>query len=714
MSALFTRRAALCWLGIRFDRSLDVTDAHRLLLSLISSSSQGLLVFETVWSNRTVSYRVGSTRPGQVKRLVDTFLPGVTVTEVERALPATGRAWAMRSSTRRRSLEVSDPEAVTHRLLGALAIDGAVYQVVVGRRLRPNAVPSKLEGFHSETWSGAALEAAWFGTRRIDTETRRAMAAKQGEPGADVNVRLLIPGDHARSVGVAGFASAVRSLEAPSLHLGTVPERWGRARAASASGKRMPLNASELTAVLGWPFGDRTYRGLDRSGSRVLPVASGAVGRIVGRGVHPASQVEVGLSAIDALRHLWVFGPTGVGKSTLLEHLALQDIEAGRGVVVIDPKGDLVDGLLARISAAHLDRIVLLDPARSDHIVGFNPLVDRSTPFRSSSAELAADGVLHVLRSLNSDSWGPRTSDIIHSCLLTLARSSYPTLVAIPQLLTDERFRRSLTGSQLSPALRSFWIWYDAMGSAEQASVIAPVMNKIRPFTMRSSLRAMLGQTKPAFDPNTIFTERKVLLVPLRKGQIGSESANLLGSLLMARLWQLAQGRTAISPERRHPVFAYLDEFQDYLRLPTDFTDVLAQSRGLGLGLVLAHQHLAQLKPEVRAAVSANAQSKIMFRLGVEDANVIARSADGLDAVDFSSLRAYSAYANLLTGGQQSGWGSIRTLPPRQEQRRHEPLATKLSKRWGVEPAQVDAALYGSSTDVSLDEPIGTRKRGPS
>jgi len=242
--------------------------------------------------------------------------------------------------------------------------------------------------------------------------------------------------------------------------------------------------------------------------------------------------------------------------------------------------------------------------------------------------------------------------------------------------------------------------------------VIAPVLNKIRPFTMRTSLRAMLGQTDPAFDMNTVFTERKVLLVPLRKGRIGSETANLLGSLVIARLWQLTQGRAAIPAERRHEVFAYLDEFQEYLRLPTDFSDVLTQSRGLGLGLVLAHQHLRQLNPEVRAAVSANAQSSVMFRLGDSDAETIARPALDLDAVDFASLPAYSAYAKVLVDGQQSGYGSIATLPPRTPVRSAERLADKLAQQWGVDPAVVDAQLYGpGEVDGAVDAPIGVKSR---
>lgn len=709
---VFAPPKPLSWLSVDFDRSLAVDDAKRLVVSLLAASSLRTVVFEVEYRNKVCVYRVGSTQPDRARTLLEVFVPGVTVQRVVRQIDERGSAWTVRSNTRRRTLDVDQHEAITHRLLGALAVDGAIHQVVIGRRLRPTSVPTEASGFQAENMLSVITEAVWSGSRRFDSELRRAMADKQAEPGADVWMRLLVPGDRKRSVGaVSNYSAALRSVESPGVRLRLQRENWGIARSAKPGWiRRLSLNASELTGVLGWPYGDRTYKGIDRTGSRLLPTATGDADRILGRGAHPASKTKVGLSAKDGLRHLWAMGPTGVGKSTLLENLALQDIAAGRGVVVIDPKGDLVEGILSRARPTDLDRIVVLDAARTDHVVGFNPL---AVP--ASDAELAVDGVLHVMRSLNADSWGPRTQDILHAGLLTLTRSDKATLVALPQLLLDERFRRNIVGSHLSPALRSFWTWYEDLSTGERSNVIAPVLNKIRPFTMRTSLRAMLGQTRPAFDMNTVFTERKVLLVPLRKGQIGSETANLLGSMIMARLWQLTQGRASIPAERRHEVFAYLDEFQEYLRLPTDFSEVLTQSRGLGLGLVLAHQHLKQLNGVVKAAVSANAQSSVMFRLGDGDANEIARPVRDLDATDFASLPAYSAYCKVLVDGEQCGYGSITTLPPRTPVRSAKRVADKLAQRWGADPAVVDAQLYGTSNDdEASDAPIGIKKRSQS
>ena len=300
----------------------------------------------------------------------------------------------------------------------------------------------------------------------------------------------------------------------------------------------------------------------------------------------------------------------------------------------------------------------------------------------------------------------------MHSALLTLAGTEHASIVHVPQLLVDARFRRGvLAQGNRNEALRFFWHWYDNLSEAERSSVIAPVMNKIRPFLLRTSLRTMLGQRQPRFDPMTVFTERKVLLVPLRKGLIGAEAANLLGSLVIGQLWQLTQARSSIDQRRRHPVFAYLDEFQDYLHLPTDFAEVLAQARGLGLGLVLAHQHLGQLTPNIRDSVLANAQSRIVFRLGHEDAARLARGS-ALEAEDFAHLGRYQIYASILDNGERTPFASASTIPARRALRNAADAGEALARRWGVPPADVDAFISADRIGEDGDEDLGRRKRG--
>jgi hypothetical protein len=229
---------------------------------------------------------------------------------------------------------------------------------------------------------------------------------------------------------------------------------------------------------------------------------------------------------------------------------------------------------------------------------------------------------------------------------------------------------------------------------------------------MRPELRAILGQINPRFDLRQVFTERKILLVNLARGQLGPETAALLGSLIVSQLWQAILGRSTISPERRHPVFVYVDEFQDYLRLPLDFADALAQARGLGAGFVLAHQYMNQLDAATRSAVQVNAQSRVAFRLPSEDARVVA-AGSALAPEDFQGLGAFECYLQLVSGSAVQPWCSARTLPPTKTT--SDPDAVRAASRaaYGTPRAEVEAdieALVMPKRQTATDD-LGPRRR---
>lgn len=263
------------------------------------------------------------------------------------------------------------------------------------------------------------------------------------------------------------------------------------------------------------------------------------------------------MSVNDSLRHLHVLGPTGTGKSTLLAGLIIQDLQAGRGCLVVDPKGDLVREV-RRVPVERIDDVVVLDPADVTAPVGLNPLATVSN--NPAARQLAADSVLAVFHQLYADSWGPRTQDILHASLLTLARRSDASLIMLPLLLTNPGFRRSMTGSINDPiALGPFWAWYENLSEANELT-IAPVMNKLRAVLMRPAMRAVLGQVRPKFNIRQVFTEGKILLVSLAKGTVGQEASALLGSLVVAQAWQATLERAAVPAAQRRPVMIYVDE----------------------------------------------------------------------------------------------------------------------------------------------------------
>ena len=271
---------------------------------------------------------------------------------------------------------------------------------------------------------------------------------------------------------------------------------------------------------------------------------------------------------------------------------------------------------------------------------------------------------LHI-KEVFSENWGIRSQDILSAALLTLSQTKDASLLWLPALLTNEKFRHSITDELTDEiVLKPFWKHYDAMRDSERRTEIAPVLNKIRQFLYRPGLRNVLGQSNPKFQLTDLFFKRKIILVPLNKGTIGSESARLLGSLIVGLTWTLALSRANIPAYKRHIISLYIDELQDYLSLPTDLADALAQARGLGVGITMAHQYRAQLPPDIRAGIDANARSKIVFGLNATDAKEVATMAPELDALDFMTLPRYEIYTNFMSGGRATGWIRGVTIPP--------------------------------------------------
>jgi hypothetical protein len=417
------------------------------------------------------------------------------------------------------------------------------------------------------------------------------------------------------------------------------------------------------------------------------------------------------LSLPDSLRHLHVIGPTGTGKSTLLLGLITQDMEAWRGVVVVDPKGDLVADVLDRVPAGRTGDVVILDPADDERPVGMNVLARPG-----DSPELVADQVVSIFHDLYRDSWGPRTDDILRAALLTLTGVPGMTLAEVPLLLTDPGFRRPLVGRVNDPvALGPFWGWYDGLSDGERTQAIGPVMNKLRTFLLRRRLRNILGQADPVFDFDQALAGRAIVLVPLAKGLLGEEAAALLGSLVVTRLWQAVQARASMAAADRPLTFAYIDEFQDYQHLPAGVESILAQARSLGLGLTLAHQHLGQLPPSVREAVLANARSRVIFQAAASDAHALARElAPRVSAADLQGLGRYEVVASLSAGGQVASPVTGATLPAPAATGQAAVVRLRSRGYYGTRRAEVEAAIDTRHTGRQGSNGSVGRRRRPS
>ncbi|HET6910680.1 MAG TPA: type IV secretory system conjugative DNA transfer family protein [Mycobacteriales bacterium] len=708
----------LVWRQVHWQRPLDADRCLGLLRRLASDERSPRLVLEAQGSRTGVTYLLAAPRghAREAAQQVTALVPGTTLTPVTEARPSLDVGRQVKASTRHRALNTNELTAHVRALLSALTAvrsdERLVLQLLLGPRRIPLAVPTQSPSSVVAPW----WYVVWHGNGgTIDSEKRSALRNKVGQHGFACAVRIGVaaPTPARRQQLVGGLVAALRGTETAGLQLRPVPVEAQRLVAARPPrlGWPLRLNVSEVLALTAWPLGDEDLPGQAALHPRRLPPLPGTVAdsrqrRAVALSNAPGYEnVELDLSAANALHHTHIVGPTGVGKSVLLGRLVGQDIAAGRAVVVIEPKGDLVDDVLAHIPAERTGDVVVLDPAEAAP-VGVNPLA------RAASPEVTADAVLTVFRALYADSWGPRLQDILHAGLLTLARRSDASLVMLPLLLTNPGFRRSLTRGLADPlALGPFWAWYDAMGEPERAAAIAPVMNKLRPWLLNRQVRAVLGQRHPRFDLEQVFSERKVLLVPLRGGVIGREASRLIGSLLVAQLWQRIQARSRIEPARRHPVMVYIDEVQDYLHLPTDLGDALAQARGLGVGFTLAHQFLGQLRPELRTGLLANARSRVCFQLAHDDAVSMSKGHPELKPEDLTALGRYEVYASLFTDGRVTPYASGRTLPPEPASSKPALLRQASRQRYGRPLDEVERGFNELLNTEAGDEAVGRRRR---
>ncbi len=658
---------------LEFGRDVEAPQVEALVRSLAADRRQAPLVFELSGQARSVEYRGGATPPvlATLTDRLEAFCPAVTTSPMTRRLPKDGWGWSVRLETANRALRTDQGEVATRSVLSALGRlatkETVTVQWLVGPRLAAIAVPNHVDELPSGSVTQHGRQII-DGGRPVDGERRRALRYKVTQPGCRAAIRIGVSaGNRRRAKALAmSVLGGLRVLEGAGVKLTLVPCSYQRiVQVREPWAWPLRLNVGELAGLLCWPTGDGPFPGLPQARSRLLAASPSVAhsGRIVAESRMPGDRRPLALSATDSLLHAHCLGPTGVGKSTLLLGLICQDMAAGRGVVVIEPKGDLIDDVLARVPRDRVDDVVVLDPTDAERPVGLNPLAVGGAV--GAVPELVADQVLAVFHGLYRDNWGPRTQDILHAALLSLVGRDEACLPMLPVLLTNSAYRRRVVGGlEDRVALGPFWSWFDSISDEQRQQVIAPVMNKLRPFLLRPRLRAVLGQTRPGFELSQVFTSRKILLVSLAKGTLGSEAAGLLGSLLLGQLWQATQARSAIEARRRHPVMCFIDEFQDYLHLPTDLSDVLAQARGLGLGLTLAHQHLAQLTPSVRQAVLANARSRVCFQLGSDDAHAVAKTTTRLDADDFMGLERFEVYASLAAGGQITDFASGRTIAP--------------------------------------------------
>jgi hypothetical protein len=528
---------------------------------------------------------------------------------------------------------------------------------------------------------------------------------KAMRPGyrAEIRLRVAAPTDGEANAQMHALVAACRSFDGAN---GLRPAHvwFGKLFDKAVTSRRAPggagiLTAEELAGVFHLPADVAGFESAPvRLGLGRRPQSSGKVICLTEDG----SGTPVAISPADSRQHIHVLGPTGAGKTTLLLNLALDDIRAGRGVAVIDPKGDLVRDLLERIPAEAADRLVLLDPSARERPVGLNVLECPDPDLH----EVVCDQVVAIFKKTYDRYWGPRTDDVLRGALLTLLRHPGSTLCEVPLLLLQPAARAKYVQGIVDPVgLEPFWDEYEQLPNGQRLQMVGPLLNKLRSFLLRRTVRNVLGQSQSTLDLPRILDGGGVLLVSLAKGLLGEETSRLMGSFLVARIWQAAMAR-ADRPESERPDFSlYLDEFQNYLHLPQNLDDVLVEARGYHLGLVLANQHLGQLATTTREALAANARTRVAFQSGQDDARYLAREfAPWLEEHHLRNLQRFQVAVRMCRDGRTDRpfTGVTRPMPPSLGELHSAELRDAALARFGRPRDQVEGEIVQRLRDRGL------------
>lgn len=367
-----------------------------------------------------------------------------------------------------------------------------------------------------------------------------------------------------------------------------------------------------------------------------------------------------GIKTDDRRRHMYLIGKTGMGKSTILENMIIDDIRAGRGVAVVDPHGDLAEKVIQFIPSNRINDVIYFNPSDVNFPIAFN-VVEQVAPHLR---HLVASGLIGVFQKLWADSWGPRLEYILRNSILAILDYPNSTLLAVTRMLSDKSFRKKVIENIQDPVVKSFWT-KEFAGYADKfaAEAVSPIQNKVGQFLSSSLIRNIVGQTKSSIDLREVMDEGKILIMNLSKGRIGEDNSELLGSMVITKIQLAAMSRVNVEESERRDFYLYVDEFQNFA---TDsFANILSEARKYRLNLIMGHQYIEQLNDKVKAAVFGNVGTLVVFRVGATDAEELVKEFTPVfTEEDLVNLPKYNVCLKLMIDGVASDPFSARGLAP--------------------------------------------------
>lgn len=374
-------------------------------------------------------------------------------------------------------------------------------------------------------------------------------------------------------------------------------------------------------------------------------------------------RTRFGIKSRDRTRHTYVIGKSGVGKSTLLENMAIQDIVRGEGLAVLDPHGSFAAKMLDYIPQERIKDVVYFAPYDMDNPISFNVMEDVGADKR----HFVASGLMSTFKKIWVDAWSARMEYILNNILLALLEYPDATLLGVNRMLSDKDFRNKVVAKTTDPSVKAFWNEeFAKYGDRYMQEAGAAIQNKIGQLTANPLIRNIIGQPKSSFDMREIMDKQKILIVDLSKGRIGEQNTALLGSMIITKIYLAAMSRADASPARMAELpnfYFYVDEFQSFAN--ESFANILSEARKYKLALIIAHQYVAQMEESVRDAVFGNVGTTISFRVGPLDGELLEKVfAPQFTANDLVNLGMAQIYLSLLINDMGSAPFSARTLPP--------------------------------------------------
>ena len=548
--------------------------------------------------------------------------------------------------------------------------------------------------------------------KEVDTEALEMFKLKTATDIVEVNLRVVVSDkdlQHAERVltelestfnqfnRLSGNSFKFRNLK--GVHLRHAQEQFSFRKFNRKTA--VPLTVAELATLIHFPGNGITSSPQFKqsyANTAAAPTNMPTDGTLLGINKHRGLEKEIYVTEKDRMRHFYIIGQTGTGKSVFMKNLIIQDIQRGDGVCMIDPHGTDIQDVLAAVPPEREQDIIYFDPSNLENVVGLNMLeYDYSKPEQKTFVVNELFSIFQKLYGGNPESMGPMFEQYFRNATMLVMEDpeSGNTLMDIARVMSDARYRREKLQKATNPVVVQFWkeIATKAGGEASLENIVPYIVSKFDVFTANDYMRPIIGQQASAFNFRQIMDERKILLINLSKGRLGEINANLIGMIFVGKILMAALSRVDTPSMDFPPFYLHIDEFQN-VSTPA-IASILSEARKYKLGLVLAHQFIAQLDESIKEAVFGNVGSMAVFRVGPEDGQFLEHQLDPVfDSNDIMNIPNYQAYLKILANGVPTQPFSVSAMPPPEvDLARVEGLIQASLAKYGRPRAEIEAEI---------------------